>query len=97
LFCFAKIDGDQCGKKVFNCGLNPLGVLVVKLSKEKYSHHLKTEPSGIQMVISWTLFESGFQMALAAIFYDRLLIKRSWLATIRKPDLFVRFLNGSKT
>jgi hypothetical protein len=32
-----------------------------------YSHHLKTGPSGFQMVIFWTQFGSGFQMPLAAI------------------------------
>jgi hypothetical protein len=27
-----------------------------------YSHHVKTGQSGIQMVIFWTQFVSGFQM-----------------------------------
>jgi hypothetical protein len=41
----------------------------IKINLAEYSQHPKTGPSGIQMVIFRTLFESRFQMALAAILF----------------------------
>ncbi len=54
--------------------------------KVVYSKHPNTEPSGIRMVTFRTLFVSSFQMVKT----------RWWPNTIRKPDKFVRFLNGKK-
>jgi hypothetical protein len=36
----------------------------------QYSHHLKTGQSGIQIVIFWTQFVSGFQMVKSAILFS---------------------------
>jgi hypothetical protein len=50
--------------------------VTVNIRIPDYSEPPNTGPSGIQMVIFWTLFESGFQMVKGSHFAK----------TIRKPN-----------